>query len=110
MSRKFRNIGGFADGTDYVEVIDENMSYVVSLNGEKKTTNHYNLSLCLEFVKNGDWEEITDLEDKRRIAIKKLQEAEKACYEYFTDCDDQPDKDKIGWIYTKIGLYLGDNI
>lgn len=59
MSRKFRHVNGFFDGTDYVELCDNGK--IVAVNPDKRTediTDLWTLEQIERNVKEGVWEEI----------------------------------------------------
>lgn len=56
--RRFTNVDGFRDWTDYVEIC-HGTAYIVLRNGERKVTHAHTLGACLRRVAEGVWKEIT---------------------------------------------------
>lgn len=59
MIRRFKNIRGFGDNTDYVEVCDYG-SFLVQKDGRRVLDDYWTLKQCLKAVKDGHWVEISD--------------------------------------------------
>lgn len=65
MGRKFRHKDGFADDTDYLEILESGDCVLHYKDGSAKAANYWSLSGCLHCVKNGIWVELNQSIIKR---------------------------------------------
>lgn len=53
--KKYRAIGGFEDGTDFVAVDEDGFVFTVDFNGIAEWANYHTERKCDKFVKKGIW-------------------------------------------------------
>lgn len=58
--RKFTNITGFIDGTDYIAVdVEKDIVVSIDMNGNViSILKSYSLDDCIQYVREGSWKEI----------------------------------------------------